>query len=77
VPAISRPTQSIKAIRFVLADAWFSNAFESMVAALFECRGGIFRESRKLAELRDYLLPKLLSGAVRVKEAERVLETIP
>jgi type I restriction enzyme S subunit len=77
VPAISRPTQSIKAIRFVLADAWFSNAFESMVAALFECRGGIVRESRKLADLRDYLLPKLLSGAVRVKEAERVLETTP
>ncbi len=31
-------------------------------------------ESRKLCELRDYLLPKLLSGAVRVKDAERLLE---
>jgi type I restriction enzyme S subunit len=27
-------------------------------------------ESRKLAEIRDYLLPKLLSGEVRVKETE-------
>ncbi len=28
-------------------------------------------ENRKLAELRDYLLPKLLSGEVRVRDAER------
>jgi type I restriction enzyme S subunit len=27
-------------------------------------------ESRKLAEMRDYLLPKLLSGQVRVSAAE-------
>jgi hypothetical protein len=27
-------------------------------------------EGDKLAELRDYLLPKLLSGAVRVKDGE-------
>lgn len=36
--------------------------------------GGNMNESRKLAELRDYLLPKLLSGAVRVSEAERFIE---
>ena len=32
-------------------------------------RSTIF-ESKKLAQLRDYLLPKLLSGVVRVREAE-------
>ncbi len=31
-------------------------------------------ESRKLAELRDYLLPKLLSGEVRVRKGERLVE---
>ena len=36
---------------------------------------GIF-ESRKLAELRDYLLPKLLSGQVRAREAETLTEAV-
>ena len=31
-------------------------------------------ESRTLAALRDVLLPKLVSGAVRVKDAERIVE---
>jgi type I restriction enzyme S subunit len=30
------------------------------------------RESRKLVEVRDYLLPKLLSGEVRVRDAEQL-----
>ncbi|MCK4873616.1 MAG: restriction endonuclease subunit S [Phycisphaerales bacterium] len=33
-------------------------------------------ESRKLAEMRDYLLPKLLSGKVRVNDAARVVEEV-
>jgi type I restriction enzyme S subunit len=32
------------------------------------------RESRTLAELRDLLLPKLLSGEIRVKDAEKAVE---
>jgi type I restriction enzyme S subunit len=31
-------------------------------------------ENRTLAETRDYLLPKLMSGAVRVRYAEKVVE---
>ena len=31
-------------------------------------------ESRTLAELRDTLLPKLISGELRVPEAERQIE---
>jgi len=33
------------------------------------------RESRTFAALRDALLPKLISGELRVKDAERFLET--
>ncbi|GAB3702370.1 hypothetical protein GCM10027598_00510 [Amycolatopsis oliviviridis] len=32
------------------------------------------RESRKLVELRDTLLPKLMSGELRIKDAERKVE---
>ena len=31
-------------------------------------------ESRTLAALRDTLLPKLISGELRVKDAERIIE---
>jgi len=33
-----------------------------------------FHENQALAELRDTLLPKLMSGEIRVKDAERVVE---
>ena len=32
------------------------------------------KESRTLASIRDSLLPKLLSGEIRVKDAERFME---
>jgi type I restriction enzyme S subunit len=33
-------------------------------------------ENRDLEELRDYLLPKLMSGEIRVKDAEKVVEDV-
>jgi type I restriction enzyme S subunit len=33
------------------------------------------RETETLAALRDALLPKLISGEIRVKDAERFLKT--
>lgn len=33
-------------------------------------------ESRTLAALRDMLLPKLISGELRVKDAERRIENV-
>jgi type I restriction enzyme S subunit len=34
------------------------------------------RESHTLAALRDTLLPKLISGELRVKDAERIVEIV-
>ncbi len=47
-------------------------AFAGVADSLFALAAADHDESAKLAELRDYLLPKLLSGAVRVREAERL-----
>jgi type I restriction enzyme, S subunit len=44
-------------------------AFESAVDPLLELLLASVDESSKLAEMRDYLLPKLLSGQVRVEVA--------
>jgi len=34
------------------------------------------RESQDIASLRDTLLPKLLSGEIRVQEAEKIAEEV-
>lgn len=43
-------------------------AFEQVIAPDFDLISANRRESAKLAEVRDYLLPRLLSGAVRVRD---------
>jgi type I restriction enzyme, S subunit len=50
------------------------NAFEDIVKPLFNCILHNSRNSNTLAELRDTLLPKLMSGEIRVKDAERAVE---
>jgi type I restriction enzyme S subunit len=49
--------------------AAFDRAAENLLARTLDCR----RESRTLAALRDTLLPKLISGKLRVKDAERFI----
>ena len=48
--------------------AAFDRAAESLLARTLGCR----RDSRTLAALRDTLLPKLISGEIRVPSAERI-----
>ncbi|MHB8398140.1 MAG: restriction endonuclease subunit S [Candidatus Limnocylindrales bacterium] len=50
--------------------AAFARSADTMLARTLECR----REARTLAVLRDALLPKLISGSLRVKDAERITE---
>jgi type I restriction enzyme S subunit len=50
------------------------NAFEQAARPLYRRIAVCARESRILASLRDTLLPKLISGDLRIKDAERYLE---
>ena len=45
-----------------------------MVSSLSEKQELISQQSRTLAALRDTLLPQLLSGEIRVPEAEEAVE---
>ena len=47
-----------------------TDAFETIVRPNDELVMSLERDARKLAQLRDYLLPRLLFGAIRVREAE-------
>ncbi|WP_036013579.1 restriction endonuclease subunit S [Robbsia andropogonis] len=42
-------------------------AFEAVVAPLFDVLLSLLQESAKISELRDYLLPRLISGGVRME----------
>ncbi len=49
-------------------------AFDAMAAPLLELMLANRRASRTLAELRDLLLPKLLFGELRMRQAEQAVE---
>ena len=46
----------------------------SKVRPLLELRAHLSQESASLADLRDTLLPRLMSGEIRVRQAERIVE---
>lgn len=69
---ITRDT--LRGIRVVFPPASTIASFEQQVAPiLFRIRQAIL-ESRTIAALRDALLPELISGQLRVKDAERFLK---
>ena len=59
------------AMQIVLPPLQLRRAFGNLCNPMFELNASMHAESRKLAELRDYLLPKLLSGEIHVRDAER------
>jgi len=54
----------------------FMEQSNQILAPLFDMHGTAHLESRKLAEMRDYLLPKLLSGSVRVRDMRQLAEDV-
>jgi len=66
VPAIARPVTSVKAIRFVLPPLAVLQAFEEIIFPLVERVNANVAEVLGLTAVRDALLPKLISGAIRV-----------
>lgn len=66
--------KKISDLRLVVPPAPVLSAFDEDVVPLMQLTSSSSDESQELAELRDYLLSKLLSGTVRVKDAERLLE---
>lgn len=52
------------------------NAFRERTGPLYRHIVENERESRSLAQLRDTLLPKLISGELRIKDAEKFLEDV-
>ena len=68
--------ESLTAFPVIRPPAEIAAAFGGVVQDLFSRIGANARESRTLAQTRDLLLPKLMSGEIRVREAERMVEEV-
>jgi type I restriction enzyme, S subunit len=67
-------TDTFSNSQIVLAPPRILKAFEKIVAPLFSRILNATLQAHTLGTLRDTLLPKLISGELRVKQAERVVE---
>ena len=66
--------QAMKAIRFVLPrETGLVQAYDNVAGRWLDRCNSLSRESRTLAALRDALLPRLMSGELRVPEAEEAI----
>ena len=67
-------SKMIKAIPFIVATSDLTEKFEETVAPMMERIRLASEETHVLSELRDTLLPRLISGELRIPDAEKFLE---
>ena len=68
--------KNLKSILFSPADSRVTAYLQVALGPLFEQLRAITEQSRTLTTLRDILLPKLISGDIRLREAEKVVEAV-
>lgn len=66
-------TVTLQNANIVPANESLRRAFEQQVSPLFQRVLAAANEAKQLQDLRDFLLPKLLSGELRVADAENVI----
>ena len=71
---VNLSTDGIKTTPTIMPPLSLMAKFGSLSKPKFERIFNSFKENQTLAELRDILLPKLMSGEIQVKDAERKVE---
>jgi type I restriction enzyme, S subunit len=74
VPSIARPSSHLKAIELTIPDEVLVHKFDQTVGPMIDRMVLISEENETLSELRDTLLPKLISGELRIPDVEKFLE---
>jgi type I restriction enzyme S subunit len=74
VPSISRPVTYLKTIKFTKPSVELVRCFSQYITDYHGRMGSIDWEIKSLTELRETLLPKLLSGNLRVDDFAQVFE---
>lgn len=73
-PAIS--SEAVTATKIHVTDPATRRKFSRLTAPLVDRFLNCHRETHELAEMRDTLLPKLISGEIRVNEAEKLVDAV-
>lgn len=73
---VNLSTEEIKKTPILVPDEKAHDLFNQISLKLFDLTFSNEKEVRTLAELRDRLLPKLMSGEIRVKDAEKIVEEV-
>jgi type I restriction enzyme S subunit len=73
VPSIARPVTYLRSIQIPVPSKFVLDAFERLVSPLLLRFSQNLDLDHTLAALRDTLLPRLISGELRVKDAERFM----
>ncbi|MFO7606287.1 MAG: restriction endonuclease subunit S [Desulfurivibrionaceae bacterium] len=76
VPSIARPSSHLKSIKLVLPGLDLLEYFDCQCKSVFESLTSNEEQIEVLTRLRDTLLPKLLSGQLRIPEAENQLAEV-
>ena len=67
-------SKTVKNIPILVADQSILKAFQNNVSAIFYRIKVIEEQSQTLTAIRDTLLPRLISGQLRIPEAEALIE---
>lgn len=68
--------RSFRPLPVIVPSAQVLQAFDCQAKPMYELIAANERESRTLIQTRDLLLPKLMSGEIHVKEAERIMAEV-
>ena len=74
VPGLNR--NNVYRLEFPQPASVLISAFDEVVGPLWSLRGKNLKEIEALGEVRDFLLPKLMSGEIRLDEAEKAVENV-
>jgi len=74
VPVLNR--NNAYRLEFPYPSSDLVNIYELAISPIWKKRGINLSETENLTETRDRLLPKLMSGEIRVKEAEKMVEEV-
>ncbi|MBB3269699.1 type I restriction enzyme S subunit [Pseudomonas sp. OG7] len=66
-------SKAVKAIPIIVPSSEVASAFQQAVSSIFERIKTIQQQAKTLTQLRDTLLPRLISGQLRMPEAPAVL----
>jgi len=69
------PKDGLEMPKFAVPEKQLLDRFYGLVHPILERVEFIYEENSALAAIRDMLLPKLLSGEIRVPDAEGFVET--